>query len=240
MSDAFIVRRGGNGKAASPYAAIAVSFPYGSECTCSNGTRTLKAGNKSGKYVFSIPENGEWTVQAGGKKSQLVTIDHEGQYEYVFLEFADEIFKPSEFEYYQNRGTVTISAADIKSSVKDTASDTFNYVTITSKNALDISKYTKLAFAFADIFNPDADSPTVGASSLWRCGVFSVKPSGNLAVGYGFYTYCAVRSNMDGIWLVDLSGLDKSKQYYIGYHLSIAGDGDGERTATLKSIRGII
>lgn len=46
------------------YAFIVVNYPAGSVCTCSKGSRTMKAKDTSGVYVFAIPEAGNWTVSA--------------------------------------------------------------------------------------------------------------------------------------------------------------------------------
>lgn len=46
------------------YAFIVVKYPAGSVCTCSKGSRTMKAKDTSGVYVFPIPEAGSWTVSA--------------------------------------------------------------------------------------------------------------------------------------------------------------------------------
>ena len=46
------------------YAFIVVNYPAGSVCTCSKGSRTMKAKDTSGVYVFPIPEAGSWTVSA--------------------------------------------------------------------------------------------------------------------------------------------------------------------------------
>lgn len=46
------------------YAFIVVNYPAGSVCTCSKGSRTMKAKDTSGVYVFAIPEAGSWTVSA--------------------------------------------------------------------------------------------------------------------------------------------------------------------------------
>lgn len=46
------------------YAFVVVNYPAGSVCTCSKGSRTMKAKDTSGVYVFAIPEAGNWTVSA--------------------------------------------------------------------------------------------------------------------------------------------------------------------------------
>nr|DAH10163.1 MAG TPA: hypothetical protein [Caudoviricetes sp.] len=86
MGEAFITRRGGG----TPYAAIGVTYPSGSVCTCTNGTLTLTAKDTSGKAIFVIPSAGTWTVTAvSGSKStsKTVSITAEGQVETVTLMF---------------------------------------------------------------------------------------------------------------------------------------------------------
>ena len=46
----------------SAYAVISVTYPLGSTCTCTKGSTVLTAENNNGKYLFSIPEAGNWTV----------------------------------------------------------------------------------------------------------------------------------------------------------------------------------
>lgn len=77
----------GTGK---PYAVIGVTYPSGSTCTCTNGSKTLTAKDTSGKAIFVIPSAGTWTVKAvkGSKsKSKAVSITAEGQVEPVTLMF---------------------------------------------------------------------------------------------------------------------------------------------------------
>lgn len=62
MPDSFITRRGGG--SSKLFAVIGITYPAGAICTCSNGTKTLKAPDTSGKVLFAIPEAGEWTVAA--------------------------------------------------------------------------------------------------------------------------------------------------------------------------------
>lgn len=88
MGEAFITRRGGS--SAKVYAVIGVTYPTGSICTCSNGSKTLTTKDTSGKAMFIIPSAGTWTVTAvsGSKsKSKAVSITAEGQVETVTLIF---------------------------------------------------------------------------------------------------------------------------------------------------------
>ena len=76
--------------AGKPYAIIGVTYPAGSICTCSNGSKTLTTKDTSGKTMFIIPYAGTWTVTAvsGSKsKSKAVSITAEGQVEVVTLIF---------------------------------------------------------------------------------------------------------------------------------------------------------
>lgn len=41
---------------------ISVTYPTGSTCTCTKGTKTLRAKGTTGTMVFKIPEAGTWTV----------------------------------------------------------------------------------------------------------------------------------------------------------------------------------
>ena len=88
MGEAFITRRGGSGNKV--FAVIGVTYPAGSICTCSNGSKTLTTRDTTGRALFVIPYAGTWTVKAvsGNKsKSKAVSITAEGQVEVVTLIF---------------------------------------------------------------------------------------------------------------------------------------------------------
>lgn len=72
------------------YAVIGVTYPSGSTCTCTDGSKTLTAKDTTGRALFVIPYAGTWTVKAvsGNKsKSKAVSITAEGQVEVVTLIF---------------------------------------------------------------------------------------------------------------------------------------------------------
>lgn len=78
------------------YALISVTYPNGSTCICTKGTKVLTASDTSGSYVFPIPEAGTWTVRAydgatwessGHRKSTEVTIVSQYQIENVGLTY---------------------------------------------------------------------------------------------------------------------------------------------------------
>lgn len=88
MADIAIIKMSG-GKA-KHFAAISVTYPAGATVTCSNGSKTLAAEDSTGKWMFSVPSAGTWTVTAdkdGNTKSQSVVISTEGQHESVSINF---------------------------------------------------------------------------------------------------------------------------------------------------------
>lgn len=60
MGDALLVRKTGGGSAELP--AIYVTYPEGSICTCSKGSKTYTAKDTSGYWLFAGLEVGEWTL----------------------------------------------------------------------------------------------------------------------------------------------------------------------------------
>lgn len=96
MSECFICRRGGVG---TPFAVIGVTYPEGSTCTCSDGTKTLTAKGTSGRAIFNIPYAATWTVSCTNgtdTASQDVSITAEGQSESVALLYELYLFDNGE------------------------------------------------------------------------------------------------------------------------------------------------
>lgn len=86
------VLSGGAGK---PYAVIGVTYPTGSTCTCTDGTKTLKLKDTSGQGIFIIPYAATWTVTATdgtNTNSKSVEITSEGQSVSVELSYALVLF----------------------------------------------------------------------------------------------------------------------------------------------------
>ena len=91
MQEAIVTKSAGG--VAEPFAFIAVTYPEGSVCTCTDGVETLTAKNTDGTYVFCVPHEGEWTVTSTDSedstktKSQSVEITEEGQFESVVITY---------------------------------------------------------------------------------------------------------------------------------------------------------
>lgn len=157
MGEAFITRRGGS--SAKVYAVIGVTYPTGSICTCSNGSKTLTTKDTSGKAMFIIPSAGTWTVKAvNGNKSasKAVSITADGQVETVELTYGLYIFK---------NGSGLTSGYSIKSnsmtSAPTVSSDTISWSGNSSSGgvafyidpAVALSGYTKLCVDFECSYN---------------------------------------------------------------------------------------
>ena len=67
-----------------PFALIGLKYSTEDTVTCSNGTKTLTAKSDNGKYIFSIPKEGTWTV-SNGKRDEQVEITAEGQWAFIDL-----------------------------------------------------------------------------------------------------------------------------------------------------------
>ena len=151
MGEAFITRRGGG----IPYAAIGVTYPSGSVCTCTNGTLTLTAKDTSGKAIFVIPSAGTWTVTAvSGSKStsKTVSITAEGQVETVTLTYGLYIFKNGSglTAGYSVAGTGgNVSNANISWSGDSSSGGISMYI----KPAVMLKDYTKMCVDFECSYN---------------------------------------------------------------------------------------
>lgn len=144
---------------AAVYAVIRVTYPSGSTCTCTNGSKTLTAKDTSGKALFVIPSAGTWTVKAvkgSQSKSVAVKITTEGQVETVTLMYGLYIFK---------NGSGLTSGYSIKSnsmiSAPTVSDDTISWsgnsdsggVAFYIDPAVALSGYTKLCVDFECSYN---------------------------------------------------------------------------------------
>lgn len=71
-------------------ATIAVTYPEGSTCTCSDGSTTLTASDTSGSYTFTVKNTGTWTIRStddSQEASTTIAITANGQNESVTLEY---------------------------------------------------------------------------------------------------------------------------------------------------------
>lgn len=77
------------------FSVIGVTYPAGSVCTCTKGTKTYKAKNTSGLALFAVPETGEWTLSCTDgtqTASATVTVSAEGEAVRVKLAYDLRLF----------------------------------------------------------------------------------------------------------------------------------------------------
>lgn len=112
---------------AKAFAVIGVTYPAGSVCTCSDGTKTLSLKDTGGQGFFLIPYAGTWIVTATdgtNTKTESVEITSEGQSVSVALSYELVIFDYTNF---------TGSATDIM------VSDGWGVIRLTDFNELEVA-----------------------------------------------------------------------------------------------------
>lgn len=205
----------GSGLASKPYAVIGVTYPSGSTCTCTNGSKTLKANDTSGKAIFVIPSAGTWTVKAvkdSKSKSKAVSITAEGQVETVELVYETYLFRegigqitPFTSTKEQN-ATISINANGI---VMNYTSGSNGQVGVGTTNVVDLSNYSKLTFdAICNRTTTDNEYTNAGV-------VINTKKIGYAGPLPEFTAYNAMVP--DGVrreYAIDISSFNA--EYYIG------------------------
>ena len=140
---------------------IAVTYPEGSVCTCSNGTKTLKARGTSGEALFNVP-TGTWTVTAtdGSRTtSNTVSIMQEGQIESVTLFYTLILYDNGNENNSVTGGWIEIAKAPSSGSSAGPLTITRNTENIVitgpspyyggvfiAKNKMNLTVYNKLVF----------------------------------------------------------------------------------------------
>lgn len=158
----------GAGKVA---AIIEASFPENSVCTCTDGEKILKAKSTEGKWLFTLPHAGRWTVSAAdGTESASKEVElEEGQSARVSLEYKDFVIHDGVLaEGYQiNTTTATYEIVDGALVFKSTKASSGNGNIIIDANgqAIDLSNRSSLKF------DTEATSPRSGTLDYVRWGV---------------------------------------------------------------------
>lgn len=156
------------------FAAIGVTYPEGSTCTCTNGTKTMEAGNTNGQWVFAIPKAGTWTVTATNgtnTKSQSVSITTEGQWESVELSYALVLFDGGDNTdvtggWSSDRSDTTVLAGSTVGMNVDgatTSAGQSKAFLVATKNVIDLSSYSKLCVTIEEV-----DLGSAGGSATAR------------------------------------------------------------------------
>lgn len=142
------------------FSIIAVTYPAGSTCTCSDGTTTLTARDTSGKALFNVPNIGTWTVTArtadGSKEKAVdVTITAAGQVESVALNYELVLYDHGDLCVDVTGGWEKVGYEPSSIIFNDdhiywTYGEGANVdSSVVTKNLIDFSGYTKLRFEVA-------------------------------------------------------------------------------------------
>ena len=130
------------------YAVISVTYPAGSVCTCTKGTKTYKAKNTSGLALFAVPETGEWTVSCTDgtqTASMTASITAEGQAASVTLTYELYLLQngvqKTEFTTNVYAGTVTFESSAVKMEG--------NTTNLCTSSKIDVSAYSSLKFTYS-------------------------------------------------------------------------------------------
>lgn len=204
MGEAFIVRRGGGG-IGKLFAAIGVEYPAGSECSCSNGTKTLKAKDTSGKWLFAIPEAGTWTVTATdgtNSKSVDVEIGEQGQSLSATLSFELTLYDAGN-EYTEITGGWTVSgSASLKSTYINCVASAQNQANAYTTNMIDLTPFTTLHITISSV----STDLFVGVPSVIKSTVEATKNGASHKI----------QPTRAGTHTLDISSVNESRYVWCG------------------------
>lgn len=206
------------GGGAKLFAVIGVTYPVGSVCTCTQGTKTYKAKNTSGLALFAVPKVGDWTVSCTDgtdTASKTVTINVEGQAKIVELSYKDYLLngETQTYTFAAHAQAVNKNAPDGKigtvtsGSSGTTLTGSWNGVWATDK-VIDLTEFDSLVF---DV--------TVNSMTGWGgfVGVFD-------ATGYwGDSQIAAINGNnlQNGENVIDVSGITGLHRVGIAWYGSL-------------------
>lgn len=115
------------------YAYIKVTYPAGSICTCSNGTKTLTAKDTGGECIFYIPEAGTWTVSCtdgtSSAESAPISVTTQNQIDSIILSYNLVLYSAgTEYVGFENKRYTA-------QSLVGTYANNGNYYTLGAANA---------------------------------------------------------------------------------------------------------
>lgn len=197
------------------FSIIAVTYPAGSTCTCSDGTTTLTARDTSGTALFNVPSAGTWTVTArtedGSKEKSIdVTITAAGQVENVTILYITYLYNHGDectdltggwIFYGTADGTIKNNGSNIVVDITG-ISGSQSYAAYRTANKIDLSTLKTL--------NIKVDEYSGNEQWFYLCVNTEYQTSENFfADGYA----ARVKLNDNGVFSIDVSNLYDS--YYI-------------------------
>lgn len=140
----------GGGK---PFAVIGATYPSGSTCTCTNGSKKLTAKDTSGQALFVIPSTGTWTVTCTNgtdTASEAVSITAEGQTKTVTLLYELVLWNNGSVNEDVTGGwdgnQASASLGDDYEKYLNNGSIGYYGTASVTKNKVDVTKYNTLIF----------------------------------------------------------------------------------------------
>lgn len=138
---------------------INVTYPEGSTCTASDGTRTLSAPDTSGVWECVVPNAGTWTftsTNGADSDSKSVSITSDGQVSSVTLMYSVILFDGSSFYNDLTGGWTAGSNVDI--GIGKIAPRAFGFAY--SKNKIDLSSFSSIKFTVSGYSSSATESKT--------------------------------------------------------------------------------
>ena len=194
------------------FAVIAVTYPAGSVCTCSNGTKTFTAKDTSGKALFNVTV-GEWTVKAedtaaGKSKSANVSITTDGQSSSVTLHYELILFDKGNYDE-ETGGFIGISGNNLYSYSRRKEGGVQEFGNWSTNNAINLAGYVTLHFIVA------GGTYGVGDPDAYNAACVLV----GLSTGKGSTSFVASKNVSNGSfteYTLSLSG-NQSSYYIVGH-----------------------
>lgn len=216
---------GGGGEA---FAAISVTYPAGSICTCSNGTTTLTAEDpSSGAWLFTVPEGGAWTVTAtDGEKTATKTVEVEQfgaydvtvAYEIVLFRAGEGILTPLEKIYTWHYIDGTTDAAQNATGTSYTITENMASMKIVFSSGK--SAYHTVALVDLTDFNTLHLRAKIGAYPQYCNSQIQIRTSADANKSVSRYTFSA---NTNPEITLDVSSLSGLHDVSLGAHIGSGG-----------------
>lgn len=213
---------------AAVYAIIGVTYPSGSTVTCTNGSKTLKAKDTSGKAAFVIPSAGTWTVKAvkgSQSASEAVKITTEGQvktvvlaYDLILFDGTDNTAVTGGLKLQRGNGAgakvTNVPIVDGKIAIHNGT----GYVGIYPANKADITKYSTL---YVDLYC-GADLQYISCAGIISANVTTVMDTGAGAKGY-FVARQDFAKGTNSL-TIPVDSLSGKQQFMLMYYAPYGGD----------------
>lgn len=216
-----MIRKGGGGTVSGAFAVIGVSYPSGSSCTLSKGSKIYRAQDTSGTALFAVPEAGDWiiTITDGSRtRARSVAITERGQVEKVVISYSTVLFEPGSGSeaLWETSGTGSASSQNITLdgyvsygttysgwAYLKTAMSMAGLSALTIQSEITHNKYIQssdgLAPTFVYLIEED-----FGPTSAENAAITQPFPDGD-------------RSGANA-WEIDIKDLNQEKQYYVSFY----------------------